>query len=106
MTAAALTGVRPVRGQSAPTARTRSHLADLLALAARGNHLAFMRFYDETAATTYALELRRWEDPELAELLTHARYVRAWDRAADHPGSGLSPLAWLLSLDLGGPDDR
>lgn len=81
-------------------ARTRH--AELLALAARGHHAAFMRFYDETVSTTYALELRRWEDPELAELLTQARYVRAWDRAADFAASGLSPLAWLLSLDLGG----
>lgn len=81
---------------------TNAHLSALLARAADGDGGAFMEFYDATCDLLWNLELRRYGDARLATEATYARYAAASRRASDHPGSGLSARAWLLSLQLGG----
>lgn len=75
----------------------RAHLADLLTFAAGGNTDAFMRFYDLTCAAAYRAARALSTKPADAEDLVCSLYLRAWRHAAAHPGSGLSPLAWLLA---------
>ncbi|WP_246004959.1 hypothetical protein [Nocardioides marmorisolisilvae] len=85
-------------------------LADLLTRAAGGDTDAFMRFYDATSGQVFCLALTRARSRGLRGAGVHAAadrdvedaYVHAWARCAEHAGSGLSPLAWLLSLS-GGP---
>lgn len=84
-------------------ARWREHLADLLADAAAGDEQAFMRFYDHTSGVAYGVALRRSADPVAAREATRALYLRAWQHVHGYAGSGLSPLAWLLSSELPHP---
>lgn len=74
------------------------HLVELLRRAARKDLTAFMDFYDATCHFVWRLEQRRWHGAELTEVATRRRFAVAWASAASQPGSGLSPLAWLLSL--------
>jgi hypothetical protein len=74
----------------------RVHLADLLLRAARGDRGAFLHFYDHTSGAAFRIATAVTEDREAAEELTAELYVRAWQHAADHRWSGLSPVAWLL----------
>lgn len=81
-------------------------LADELARAASGDTEAFMRFYDATSGYVFGLALARASARGLhgdtarivAEREVESWYVRAWSRSAQHRGSGLSPLAWVLTL--------
>lgn len=96
---------------SAIPAGADSSAADLDALlsaAATGDRRAFTRFVDATTTPVFRLELARALRRVPASLASTAaetavrrRYVAAWTRAADHRSSGLSPRAWLLSLDIG-----
>lgn len=86
----------------AACARWRDHLALLLVRAGRGDEDAFARFYDLTSGVAYRAMCQRYDDRAAAEAATEALYLRAWDLAPRHAGSGLSPLAWLLS-GLAGP---
>ena len=74
----------------------RVHLADLLLRAAGGDRGAFMHFYDHTSGAAYRIATAVTEDRQTAEELTAELYVRAWQHAAEHRWSGLSPVAWLL----------
>lgn len=79
-------------------------LAGLLAAAAGGDRDAFRRFYDATSSRAFHLELVRARSRgaafprAAAERATADRFLRAWLAAPEYPASGLSPLAWLLSL--------
>lgn len=84
-------------------AQWREHLADLLADAAAGDEQAFMRFYDHTSGVAYGVALRRSADPVAAREATRALYLQAWQQVHGYAGSGLSPLAWLLSSELPHP---
>lgn len=59
---------------------------------------SFALFYDATCAAAYRLELCRWRSPEAAAEGLRRRYRTAWLRLDEQARSGLSPLAWLLSL--------
>lgn len=76
----------------------RERLTDLLARAGQGDRSAFMEFYDHTSAVAYRAALTRYADPVAAQAATQALFVRAWERARTHATSGLSPLAWLLTV--------
>lgn len=78
--------------------------ASLLQRSARGDVDAFMRFYDATCAVTYRWALLIDADRERAGRRTCAIYERAWRSAAQQPSSGLSPLAWLITLGSVGPE--
>ena len=80
------------------TTRTDAGLARLLVRAACGEVRAFMAFYDATCALVWRLETARHGDPERATDAAYERYYAAWLRAGSHRTSGLSPRAWLLSL--------
>jgi hypothetical protein len=81
-------------------------LGRLLARAARGDTGAFMRFYDATSRCAFGLALakararglRGGQAEREAMVESEVCYVRAWARSHEHATSGLSPLAWLLSL--------
>ncbi len=83
-------------------------LCDLLARASLGDVDAFMRFYDATSGYAFALGVARARVTgrdratvlEAASDATVRRFTRAWEDAAEHRSSGLSPLAWLLSLPI------
>jgi hypothetical protein len=85
------------REATRPSLAAREDLADLLALAARGDTGAFMRFYDLTCAAAYRAALALCGDRGCAEELTASLYARAWAEASAYPRSGLSPVAWLLA---------
>ena len=74
----------------------RVHLADLLLRAARGDRAAFMHFYDHTSGAAFRIATAVTEDRHAAEELAAELYARAWQHAAEHRWSGLSPVAWLL----------
>lgn len=86
-------------------------LTELLARIARGDADAFGRFYDATCRQAHLLALARASRRGLGRVASEAvaaretrqRYLLAWRLAALHPSSGLSPLAWLLSLDEPAP---
>ncbi|MGO4258550.1 hypothetical protein [Marmoricola sp. RAF53] len=86
-------------------------LEALLVAASFGDVDAFMRFYDATHGYAFGLALTRARASGLAEAdaraaaesATSSRFVRAWQHAAAHQASGLSPLAWLLTLPDPGP---
>lgn len=75
-------------------------LGDLLSRAAAGDERAFSTFYDATSHLVWRLELRRWRSADLARVAARRRFLAAWNRAAEHRTSGLSPRAWLLSLPI------
>ena len=83
---------------------TADHLADLLMASARGDREAFRRFYDITCGRAFHLELVRaraggaLHPRTAAERATADRFLRAWRAAPAYAGSGLSPVAWLLTL--------
>ncbi|HVK29985.1 MAG TPA: hypothetical protein VM575_16715 [Nocardioides sp.] len=91
---------------------TAHDLADLLLASARGDRDAFRRFYDATSSRAFGLELVRARSRAVpypratAERATTDRFIRAWRAAPEYAGSGLSPLAWLLSLPTSGPAER
>ncbi|KAA1420966.1 hypothetical protein F0U44_01085 [Nocardioides humilatus] len=96
---------------SAPVANREAFgrgLADELLRSAGGDVQAFLRFYDATCARAFALELARARSrgvpsarlQDAAARATEARFVEAWRVAGGHQGSGLSPVAWLLTLPL------
>ncbi len=74
----------------------------LLARAAMGDVDAFMEFYDATCDQSWKLEMRRHGDARTATEATYARYAMASRQAANHPRTGLSARAWLLSDQLRG----
>jgi len=76
-------------------------LAALLERSAAGDVAAFRELYDATCAAVWRLERCRHHDPVAAATAVRRRYRAAWAQAAGQPSSGLSPRAWLLSLDLG-----
>lgn len=92
---AALAGETPLAGSWIGD----EELAGLLTRAATGDLDAFSAFYDATATLVWRLELRRSRTRSLAELATCRRFEVAWTRAGEQRSSGLSPRAWLLSLD-------
>jgi hypothetical protein len=83
-------------------------LQDLLARAARVDVEAFMRFYDATSGYAFSLavvraRLRGLHGSRAREVAGHEvgrLFVHAWRSAAQHRSSGLSSLAWLLTLDV------
>lgn len=83
---------------------TTDDLADLLLRSARGDRQAFRRFYDATSSRAFRLELVRarargvTHPHAAAERATTDRFLRAWRSAPTYADSGLTPLAWLLSL--------
>jgi hypothetical protein len=88
-------------------------LDELLVSAAAGDVDAFMRFYDATSRWVFALErvraVRCGRDRRqvraAAVRASGARFVQAWTSAADQESSGLSPLAWLLTLPTVQPEE-
>ena len=85
-------------------------LAGLLQRSARGDVKAFLWFYDSAYRRAFALEAARArvrgadgaQARAEAAAATEARFVEAWRRAGHFESSGLSPLAWLLSLPVQG----
>ncbi len=81
--------------------------AQLLLRAAEGDTAAFMKFYDLTNSHAFCLALARARLVGMAEERAHAaaeeetlrRFVHAFRCAGEHATSGLSALAWLLTLD-------
>lgn len=77
---------------------SRADLAALLTRSAAGDLDAFMEFYDATCHTAYRLARCTLRDPAVAEEAVLRLYLLARQRAGEQAGSGLSPLAWLLTL--------
>lgn len=83
-------------------------LTGLLDRAAAGDAEAFMSFYDATHDCVFTLAVARARLVGLAEGAARTAaeretvrlYVEAWRRAGEQRASGLSPSAWLLTLDL------
>ncbi len=92
----------PVRPASRDCVQWRERLRLLLERSGRGDHAAFLEFYDLTSVVAYRAMLDRYADPAAAEAATHALYLRAWQDASQQTSSGLSPLAWLLAGLLSG----
>ncbi|KRA38486.1 MULTISPECIES: hypothetical protein [unclassified Nocardioides] len=82
----------------ADRAACEGDLAELLGRAGGGDVAAFLAFYDRTSPLTfrYALAGSRG-DRASAEELARDLYREAWRTAAQHPASGLSPVAWLIA---------
>lgn len=84
----------------------QAELADHLVRAAAGDTESFMRFYDATSGYAFdlaltrarTLGLRRAAARAFAEREVEARYTRAWLHCVEQGSSGLSPLAWVLTL--------
>lgn len=83
---------------------TADGLAHLLLASARGDREEFRRFYDATSSRAFHLELVRARargavhPRTAAERATADRFLRAWRAAPEYAASGLSPVAWLLTL--------
>jgi hypothetical protein len=83
-------------------------LAGLLAEAAEGDTEAFSQFYDAASERVLTLAaMRAWTSGlrgvalrQTAELAARRRFLVAWRQAAQHRRSGLSSMAWLLTLEL------
>lgn len=88
-----------------PASASGGDLVTLLARAAADDADAFMAFYDLTCAVAYRAARAICGDPECAEQMVCSWYARAWRNAAQYPGSGLSPTAWLLADILGAGRD-
>jgi hypothetical protein len=91
-------GAADAGGVSAPASAT---LAPLLDLTAQGDADAFGRFYDATVE--HAVRLARLLTRVVAEAeeLVVRVYARAWRDASGFRAAGLSPVAWLLALEVG-----
>lgn len=72
-------------------------LAGLLGRAAAGDRTAYGAFVDSTSPTALRLALVLTGSRQDAEELLVRCYSAAWPALAEHPGSGRSPMAWLLA---------
>ena len=80
-----------------PDAR-RKTLEDLIARIAKGDRRAFDALYQATSARLNAVCLALLRDRREAEEVLEQAYIRIWKKARDFENSGLSPMAWLVTL--------
>jgi len=71
--------------------------SDLVERARNGDHAAFEALYREQVGRVYGLCLRMVADAAVAEELTQAAFVRAWERLASYRGDA-SFGAWLRTV--------
>ena len=91
----------PLLDEGTPDTGHRQVLDRLVERAALGDRTAFERFFDLTAQRVYRAELVRARGrAPVAERAARDRYLTAWTSARSYRHSGLSPLAWLMSLPV------
>ncbi|WP_017582628.1 sigma factor [Nocardiopsis valliformis] len=73
-------------------------LDDLLTRTGSGDQQAFAHLYDRGAATVHGLVLRVLRDPEAAEEVTRAVWIRVWHRSGQYTPAQGSALAWVIAL--------
>lgn len=69
----------------------------LIERVAQGDRRAFDMLYENTSARLNALCLSILKDRREAEQTLEQVYIAVWKEAARFPGSGLSPMAWMLT---------
>lgn len=74
------------------------HLADLVALSARGHDDAFSELYDLTASRLYGLVLRILRSPDHAAEVTQEVFVEVWRQSARYAPEKGSVLAWMSTI--------
>lgn len=79
-----------------PDART-TPADSLIALVAKGDRRAFDTLYESSSARLNALCLSILKDRREAEEVLEQAYVAIWKEAPRQAGSGLSPMAWLVT---------
>jgi len=73
-------------------------VADSLRRAGNGDHEAFGRFYDQTAAVVYGIVLKVIRNPSLAEEVTQEVFVELWRLAPRYDPTLGSPQAWSATI--------
>lgn len=76
----------------------QTQIGGLLSRVASGDRAAFDMLYEATSAQLHALGVSILKDRPIAEDALEQVYLRIWSEAGRQPESGLSPMAWLLTL--------
>ena len=75
-----------------------SHLAQLLAKTAHGDHGAFEVIYEQVAPTVFGTVRRVVRDPCLSEEVTQEVFIEIWRTASRFNSSKGSPIAWVAMI--------
>lgn len=70
----------------------------MIAHAARGDRAAFDALYETTSARLHAICVAVLKDRPEAEDVLQEIYVAIWQDAGRYQASGLSPMAWLVTI--------
>jgi RNA polymerase sigma-70 factor (ECF subfamily) len=81
-----------------PGAPSRSDLASLLALVARGDQTAFATVYDRSAAQVFGLVRRVVRDPAQSEEVTQEVMLEVWRTASRFDPHRGSAMTWLMTM--------
>lgn len=85
---------------------SRAQLDRMIAQVAQGDAGALDGLYGDTSPRLYALCLSILPDRPAAEAALQDTYLRVWSTAADHEGSGLPAMTWLIALARDAALDR
>jgi RNA polymerase sigma-70 factor, ECF subfamily len=101
-------GLAATRAASARGARlpALSHLPELVARMAQGQHDALAALYDETSSMLNGMLHRILERPEDAEEVLLDVYMKAWKNAAGYSEKRGSVHAWLVTMARNTAIDR
>ena len=83
------------------SASRRSDECSDLGADAVADEVAFSQYYDRHCAPVYAIALRVLADESLAQDVTVAAFLTAWQRAAHRASTDQPSLRWLLRLTHG-----
>jgi len=75
-----------------------AHLADLMALAARGHEAAFSELYDLTSSRIYGTVFRVLRSSDHAAEVTQEVFVEVWRQSARFDTAKGSVLAWMTTM--------
>jgi RNA polymerase sigma-70 factor (ECF subfamily) len=81
-----------------PGSPSRSDLAPLLALVARGDQTAFATVYDRSAAQVFGLVRRVVRDPAQSEEVTQEVMLEVWRTASRFDPHRGSAMTWLMTM--------
>ncbi len=77
----------------------------LIALVAKGDHIAFARLYDKLAPVIYGIATRLVQNPSDAAAVTHASFLEVWRQAPrfnsdeDHVQTWVALIAHRRAVD-------
>lgn len=97
----AAAGARPPEGESAPRGSGEDASrpdAELVALVARGDRLAFAQLYDKYSRPAYSLARRICVAQELAEDVVQEAFMRLWRDPSNYDPRKGGFATWLLTL--------